>query len=235
MSDDRNDLAFWFPKVEAAGLRVPRTVIVQTEADLSLLLDGETPDGFARFAVDLEDAAREIGYPCFLRTGHGSGKHEWDRTCNVRHFNDLIPHVAALVEWSHLVDLMGLPTNVWAVREMIPTAPLFTCAGYRGFPVTREFRMFVRDGKVEHTQPYWPPDAVANGRPDVDDWADRLERASRATTAEYAGMMWTALAAAEAAGGGYWSVDLLQDDAGEWWLTDMAEGARSFRWEPEGE
>lgn len=227
---DRNDLAFWFPKIEAAGIKVPRTHIVTAECDLTSLLDGETPEGWARFIVALTNAARDIGYPCFLRTGHGSGKHDWDRTCNVRHFNDLAHHVAALVEWSHVVDMMGLPHETWAVREMIPTRPLFVCSAFGNFPVTREFRLFVRDGEVVHTQPYWPPDAVAEGHPDVDDWAARLARAARATTVEYAQLIWMALAASEAVGGGYWSVDLLEDRDGEWWLTDMAEGERSFRW-----
>jgi hypothetical protein len=229
---DRNSLAFWFPPLEAAGLKVPKTRIVETDCDLLALLDGETPPGWAQFVADMENAAKDIGYPCFLRTGHGSGKHQWDRTCNVRHFNDLVPHISALVEWSALVDLMSLPTNVWAVREFIPTAPLCICEAYGNFPVVREFRLFVRDDKVEHTQPYWPPDAVEVGRPDAQDWAERLAAASKATQLEYAGMLWTALAAVDAVGGGFWSVDLLQGADGDWWLTDMAEGDRSFRWEP---
>lgn len=236
MPDDRNSLAFWFPRIDAAELPVPETRIVRSP-DLVGLLDGTTPEGYARFVVDLTEAAQEIGYPCFLRTGHGSGKHSWDRTCYVRHYNDLVPHVAALVEWSALVDLMGLPTNVWAVRKLIPTAPLFYCNGYGGFPVVREFRFFVRDGEVEHWQPYWPADAVLQGRPSVPDWRTRLARGSELIVSEREHLEAIAVQAAGAVGGGYWSVDLLEDVSGAWWLTDMAEGDRSFRWDaaPSGE
>jgi hypothetical protein len=40
-----------------------------------------------------------------------------------------------------------------------------------------------------------------------------------------------AIEAVEAVGGGYWSVDFLRDRDGKAWLTDMAEGERSFRYE----
>lgn len=230
---DRNSLAFWFPKIEAAGLKVPRTKIVTTNADLLDLLDGKLPLGYGDFMHALVGACEHIGWPVFLRTGHGSGKHEWSRTCYVERPEALPSHVGALVEWSALVDVLGLPTNVWAVREMIPTAPLFTCAGYKGFPVTREFRFFVRDGEVEHAQPYWPADAVEQGRPDDPNWREALAWASDLAPSVRHHLAHIAAHAGRAVGGGYWSVDLLEDRDGEWWLTDMAEGDRSFRWEPE--
>jgi hypothetical protein len=127
---------------------------------------------------------------------------------------------------------MGLPTDTWAIRELIPTTTLFKCNGYAGFPVTREFRFFVRDHDVEHFQPYWPVDAIEEGRPNRDDWRDLLERASRLSRTTGLGLGRLAREAVEAVGGGYWSVDLLEDRYGSWWLTDMAEGDRSFRYDP---
>jgi len=232
MDEDRNSLAYWFPRIEAAGLRVPRTEIATTDADLSYLLDGKEPKGWASFMAEMEGAGARIGYPAFLRTGHGSGKHAWRRTCYVPFADELADHVVALVEWSHVVDMIGLPTSVWAVRELIPTVPLFRCEGYGGFPVTREFRMFVRDDYVAHTQPYWPPDAVEEGRPDDPDWRAKLMEASMLTDYEWYQLEGWAMRACEAVGGGYWSVDLMQDATGAWWLTDMADGDCSYRWEP---
>lgn len=232
MTPDRNDLAYWFPPIKDAGLPVPRTVIVPTDADLTGLLDGATPDGFADLVAELAAAGDSLGWPCFLRTGHGSGKHDWAHTCYVSARWLVAPHVAALVEWSHIVDLMGLPTSTWVIREMIDTVSLFTCAGYGGFPVTREFRLFVRDSDVVHIQPYWPPDAVGQGRPDRRDWQALLEWASELDHDERLELNGLAVRAAEALGGGYWSVDLLQDRDGGWWLTDMADGDQSFQWSP---
>jgi hypothetical protein len=203
MSVDRNSLAYWFPPLEAAGLPVPRTEIVRYDGgDLLDMLDGMEPFGWDDLVARIRGAGDRIGWPVFLRTGHGSGKHEWARCCYLADPDDLGEHVFALVEWSHLVDMFGLPTNVWA------------------------------DGDVEHIQPYWPPDAVELGGPDDPGWRAKLAGASRLSAATGDHLAAVARAAVAALGGGFWSVDLLEDRDGDWWLTDMAEGERSFRWEP---
>lgn len=240
MSDDRTCLSYWFPLIEAAGLPVPETRIVRTDVDLSLLLDGEGPAGFEAFLSDLGNAARNIGYPCFLRTGLGSGKHDWLDTCYLTDPNALGQHVYNLVEWSHCADFMGLNHDVWVVRALIPTEPLFT-AFYREFPVTREFRVFVgditSDGEFPCAVfPYWPEGSIAQSPPtDCPDWPERLAEASRLSGEERDQLIFLAGWAADAVGGGYWSADFLQDKNGNWWLTDMADGDRSFRADTEAE
>jgi hypothetical protein len=230
-----NSIAEWLPLLEAAGLPVPRTVIVRASGDLLPLLDGHLPEGWDDLVGELRAAGEGLGWPCFLRTGHGSGKHDWSRTCFVSTPEALPSHVAALVEWSVIADLAGLPTDAWALREMIDTRPICRCSRYGGMPVVREFRIFVRDGSVEHVQPYWPPEAVAQGAPDSEGWKEALADMSRLEPATRSLLSSLALRANEAVGGGHWSVDFLQDRSGDWHLTDMAEGDRSFRWEPEGD
>jgi hypothetical protein len=231
-AEDRTCLGYWFPKLEAAGVPVPETRIVRTEMDLSELLDGQTPDGFQGFLDELLWAGNEVGgRPFFLRTGHGSGKHEWRRTCYVDEGN-LGWHVAALVEWSHTTDIFGLPHQVWVVRRLLDTVPLFICEGYDGFPVTREFRVFIRDDEIECVLPYWPPDAVEQGKPDREDWRKVLADAARLSDDDAEQLGHLAGLASGAVGGGYWSVDCLQTRDGGWYVTDMADGDRSFRWDP---
>lgn len=236
---DRNDMAFWFPKIKEAGLPVPRTEIVQTEVELMSLLDGEKPEGFDAFIHTLRRAGEEvrhIGGYTFLRTGHGSGKHEWLRTCCVGSWRTegvLESHVGALVEWSASAGIFGLPTRTWAAREMLKTPRICRCEGYGMMPVVREFRVFMRDDEWEHTQPYWPPDAVEQGRPDAPEWRSRLAEISRLADDEAERLAFLAGMAVGALDGGYWSVDFLQDRVGDWWLTDMAVGGDSFRWEPD--
>lgn len=41
----------------------------------------------------------EIGYPLFLRSDQGSGKHEWRDTCYVPNQESLISHVISLLGW----------------------------------------------------------------------------------------------------------------------------------------
>lgn len=228
---DRNDLAFWFPGIKAAGLPVPETRIVQTEVELVSLLDGETPKGFWPFIGELQEAANEVDTPFFLRTGHGSGKHEWRNTCYVEALttNILAQHVVALVDWSHSVDMFGLPHQTWAVRRLIETRPLFRCEHWGGFPVTREFRVFIRDDEFEAIYPYWPAGALEEAGPDREDWRELLAQASALSDDANEEIPTLAGWASGALGGGYWSIDFLQDVDGKWWLTDMADGDRSYR------
>jgi hypothetical protein len=226
-SADRNCLSFWYPPIAKAGLPVPQTIIIQRDEGLEALLDGKLPDRWGEFMDALEAAVRKLGPPVFLRTGHGSAKHDWNETCFVDSLDELDRHVGALVEWSALSSIMGLPTRVWAVRKLIETEPIFYA--FRGrMPIVREFRFFVRDNRIEHIQPYWPHDAITD--PSDENWEELLTLASKLWPHDTS-LRELAIEAVEAVGGGYWSVDFLRDRDGKAWLTDMAEGERSFRYE----
>lgn len=225
----RNCLSWWFPKIEAAGLPVPRTEIIKTSINLFSLLDGQPPEGFSDFIDELEAArlrlADEHG-DIFFRTGQGSGKHDWDRCCYVRSGADLRHHVANLVEWSHLVDMMGLAHDVWVVREYLDVTPLYFCSGYGNMPVIREFRAFVDGGRVAYVEPYWPAKALAEGEPTSSDWADSYDGDMLLRDSESRTIFELAAAAGDACGG-RWSVDLLSTGSG-WFLTDMAVAEMSY-------
>lgn len=243
-AEERTDMAFWWPLVKQAAdrfaddlvrINVPETVLIETDANLMGLLDGVEPEGFMRLVEEIQEAAdsEAIGAPFFLRTGHASGKHSWASTCYVEDATaeTVAQHVFQLVEESALAGIMGLPTNVWAVRRLIPTTPLFRVGHWEGFPVVREFRVFIRDDAIEAIYPYWPADALEGKEPDSPDWRLLLEEASKqddlfdtpCDIATVAGMVSGAI------GGGYWSMDFLQASDGSWWLTDMADGSVSWR------
>jgi hypothetical protein len=231
---DKNSMVFWYPQIEAAGIPTPRTYLTYVEGDVDSVLDGDESEAFLEVVRRLGDAGDGIGWPCFLRTGHGSGKHQWNDTCYVPARSELAQHVFNLIEWSHVVDLMGLPTNAWAIRELLQTEPLFHCQAYGNFPVTREFRYFVNeDGLIVHHQPYWPDMAVEQGRPDDPAWKLKLHNANQRTSAERAQLRDLAHMSWQAVGGGYWSIDILQDANDQWYVTDMAEALRSFMYDPE--
>lgn len=243
-------MAYWWPRIAAAGVSTPRTVMVHANCDLTPLLDGMPPDPFwewERFLYELQVAAASIteGGPWFLRTAYGSGKHEWIKTCllpkpDLDHpapdRDTLAQHVFNLVEWSHTVDMWGLPHDVWAVREMIPNVPLFYCHAYGGMPVVPEWRLFVRDAEVTHVQPYWPLGALEQGQPSARNWREIMaaiyDKLPPTAASEMLGPL--ARQAVAACGGGYWSVDFLWAATGSqrWWLTDMAAGELSYRYDP---
>jgi hypothetical protein len=173
----------------------------------------------------LSDAACKLGLPFFLRTGHGSGKHDWRDTCCVRDIADARQHVLALVNWSQEVDMIGLPIAVWAARRMLDVVPFFVCAGYRDMPVVREWRFFIRDGVIECVHPYWPVGALRRGRPNIELWQERLPDLYAPTPDAARQIVEQAAPHFD----GYWSMDVLEATDG-YYVTDMAEGSRSWHW-----
>ena len=217
----RADLSYWHPRMEPLA-PTPRTRIVTTDLHLDLLLDGKEPPGFGEELAELRAAAEELpGPPWFLRTGHGSGKHDWGQTCFLTDLDRLGHHVCALVEWSALVDFIGLPTDTWAVREFLPLRASFRA--FQGLPIAREFRAFFRDGEVLCAHPYWPAEAIR--RPDVADWEERLREMSELDDQDWV-TLWDLTSTVadyfefrDPAG---WSIDWAQDEDGKWWALDMA-------------
>ncbi len=228
---DLTELSYWFPIIEAAGLPVPKTILVDIdEPAFEAMIGafdgtdvGDTKPFFNRIAA----AAGEIGYPCFLRTDHTSAKHDWKDSCYLTDPGQIGQHVFQIVEYSEMASLIGLPWNRWAVREFLPTIPLGVCPSYGDMPICREFRFFVRDGKVVCHHPYWPQFSLEQGGAVFNEKFDKsvfytlagIELAILTAYAEKAG----------AALGGSWSIDFLETEKG-WYLTDMAVASRSYHW-----
>lgn len=260
---DRACLSYWFPLLEAAGVPVPRTVVVRTAPDLDgpellALLEDDGPRGpkgaelialgFDKFVLRLMDAYRAVVAngtepppklwpmaPVFLRTGHTAGKHNWRNTCCVPDASALVSHVAALVAASaEAHPVFPLPTDVWAVRELIPVTPIVELPRYAGLPLAAELRAFVKGGEVRCVHAYWPPDAVRQGfYGDIDEQQGRLIMALASTVVmDDIPAVWNTLSKVAAAfageSAGAWSVDLLLGQNGVWYATDMAPAERSY-------
>lgn len=223
----RNDLKYWYPKLVAAKLPTPRTAIVETVADLSLLLDGEEPELYRSFMDLLRAEVCRMGLPCFLRTGQTSNKHDWKDSCYVTDIERLPQHVANLVEFSACVDILGMPTNTWVVREFLKLKHDFHA--FNGMPVALEYRAFIRDGKILCFHSYWPEDSIRN--PSRPDWQELLHKQNTEPPPNSWALFHLLQAAAWAFNGdGAWSVDAACTADGNWLITDMAEMERSYHW-----
>lgn len=224
---DKTALSYWFPKIEAAGLPVPKSTIVEIDEnarkELWAAIDGKEAGDGTEFYQKLTDAAAKMGLPCFLRTDHTSNKHDWENTCYLSDISKIKQHVYNLVEFSLCCDLMGMPWDTWVVREFLPTIPLGACPRYGNMPVCREFRFFVNDGKVVCRHPYWPLDSLRQGGCKDLNYRELCRR-------EDEGLLFDLASEAGAAVGGAWSVDILETKRG-WMVTDMAEAHKSFHWE----
>lgn len=231
--NDKTSMTYWFPLLEAAGLPVPKTIMVAMPPDVCrnvlMVLYGEKPESDPREHIcfsELKLAVEKIGTPCFLRTAMTSAKHSWEDSCFLSRVGDLVKHVYAIAEFSECADFCGLPYDTWFVRELLPSIKFGVCPHYSNMPVAREFRFFVEDGKVRCFHPYWPLEALEDGgwtgsKIDYDVMCD--------PTGSFQAMNDLALRVSAAIEGA-WSVDLLQTERG-WFVTDMAEAEKSFHWE----
>lgn len=248
---NKNCLSYWFPKLQAAGVPVPRTEVIRmpeaAHQQFGSFVNGEGGASAAAeaFSETVRTACVKMGFPCFLRTGQTSHKHDWKRTCFVSDGDSMLERICRLVEFSECADFLGLPWDVWAVREMLPTRPLAVLSKYGNFPLVKEVRVFVAHGMVRCWHPYWPEGAIRQGGcNDPDVIAQALDAASFVN--KYAspfGDHWYTIASDVAKAfkdDEAFSVDLIPtsritDDTGEydcgWMVTDMALAARSFHWE----
>lgn len=226
---DKVDLAYWFPKLKASGVRVPKTAIGHTKCKLFRLLDGKTPDGYDKFIDTLRTVTDALGYPCFLRTGHTSGKHDWKDTCHLRDRKDIAEHVTELVRYSEFASLIGMPTDTWVVREFIPMESSFTAFSGE-LPVNKERRYFIEDGKILCAHPYWPEECI-DGQTREPNWRKLLEKLNSDTPEEKIALEEMALKAAAAfTGDGAWSFDMAWSAKGELYAIDMAPAEVSYHW-----
>lgn len=238
MAEDRNSLAWWFPRLPTDGsVRVPKTVIMEMSdaaaRDVISIMDlrPTTPEPRALndFCDGIPVLAVEAGIkaPFFLRTAHTSGKHDWKRTCFVADADNIRAHVWALIEHSEMAGIVGLPWTTFVVRELLPTETFGVCPRYGDMPVAKEVRFFVDDGEIRCWHPYWPREALKAGGSDIG-FAAYIKLCFEPAS-EWPEMVRSVRAAGRALGGS-WSVDMLRARDG-WYLIDMALAKNSFHWE----
>lgn len=219
-----NSMTFWFPILQDIGIPVPKTIFVHLDpADRRALSDHQAPKGISRFMNELTEAIKNVGVPAFLRTEFLSDKHAWKDTCFINQTSKeyLLRHLIRLAETSELADIeRGIQYHFFAIRQMIPTAPVLTYfAG--DMPITTEIRYFVRNGAIECKHPYWPREVFEEVEElDYESLTtiDPTEQAELDKMANFIGHHFS----------GLWSIDFLRSKDGQWYCTDMALGERSF-------
>lgn len=225
---DRSSLLFWWPKVRDIGIPVPTTAIVPlSNEDGRAYLDGKSLP--SNFVLTLQEYAKVMGYPLFLRTDQASNKHGWKDASYVPSEKELLPHLGQVLEFNELAHIMGLPYEAVVLREYIPLQSSFE-AFHGRLPIAKERRYFVRNGEVICHHPYWIEDAIEGYRPSKENWKELLSELNDESEDEikllslHAGLVSSAI-------DGYWSVDFACSRTGKWYLIDMAEGQAS--WHPD--
>jgi hypothetical protein len=244
-TSDKTCLSYWFPVLVRAGIPVPPTVVIDAGEEWRKMIgfmDGQDADPLPELCEKVRNAAvsAEIGgYPIFLRTGHGSGKHGWSRTCYVNDPRHIAQHIGAIIEWSEMVDIMGLPYRIWAVRKFLHLDYRFKA--FEGMPIANEWRAFISGGSIVCVHPYWPIETLEGhvagafrvdreslGMVETDtSWREAHSDMFNREPPEGAVSLARSVAAAFN-GDGSWSVDVCRTVEGEWLVTDMAEAHKSY-------
>lgn len=224
---NKNSMLYWFPKIKAAGLPVPKTeILVIPASDLIKAINNEKDSKafFAKYGEQIKQKAAMIGYPLFMRTDQMACKHSWVNTCYVPTPDKLMNNLYHLVEDNFCADMAGeVEPNAIVFREFLELDWKFKA--FEGMPIAREWRIFVKDGKITCIHPYWMPAAIR--RPSDPNWQSIL------ATMNSDGASFIPQQIAIQAGialGNYWSVDLCKTRSGDWYLTDMAQGDDSYHW-----
>lgn len=227
-------LDYWFPKIEAAGIPVPKTILIPTDVDLHHFMDAQRPPRLDELIAPIREAILKVGCPAFLRTGYTSGKHDFRRSCFVESADPdaIARHIYGIYEYSEMTQITGLPLDLWVVREYLNVHALFTA--FNGLPIAREFRIFCEKGMPTQYQPYWPEGAISDhsnyGGSLPDDWRDRLRDLNTISVGELWMLHNMSQSAASIDGlvEHDWSIDWLWTVDRGWVLIDMAEKRHSY-------
>lgn len=231
-----NAFNYWFGAVEACKVLSPATISFDLAPELQVeILDMHDLSDTSK--KNLEDLVSQIqfmgkryGFPLFIKTSFTSGKHDWSESCCLPNGDEktVLKHLAELVNFQAMcVGELLSPSLV--IRQMIDTDPAFHA--FQGMPITEEYRLFTKGGKVEGYQPYWPEHSIEN--PDCEDWQAKLKAIKTPNQADLKYMTDAAEKIAAMLGDHDWSVDFLRSSDGQLWLIDMAVASQSYRNEAE--
>ncbi len=165
-------MLYWWPLVKEIGIPVPRTEIIEIPEgqDLQILDDMNI---LRQYTGRIKEIASLLKYPLFFRTDMVSGKHQWTESCFISHEQALIRNMFNTIEFGWIADIIGIPCHALVFREFLECDYQFKA--FDGMPITKERRLFVRDGVVECSHPYWPEEAI-EGYTDAENWKDLLDK-----------------------------------------------------------
>jgi len=232
-----NSALYWFPRIEQAELKVPKTIFVTYNHNKWIeAVEGEL-DSYKsvieKTLSEIEIAAQEIGYPVFFRTDLASAKHSGTEAYLIKNKDDILRVIWAAVEDNELKLWMSPDQpSAFMIREFINLDAPFIAFG--GHPIAREWRYFTYNNEVLCKHFYWPEDTIKfftseyHSGNEPDNWKQQL--ASLNTPVPNLDQE-AVSAALNCDDYNFWSIDFAQDKSGQYWLIDMALGENS--WHPE--
>jgi hypothetical protein len=222
---NKNSLLYWYEKTKSIKeIPQPETEIYEIpDSHLSHIVKECIPKEIGERSLEIIRDSN-IDFPLFLRTDLASGKHSWKDSCYVEREKDLSRHIYEVVKANLLASPLGLPFEALVFREYIPLEYRFR-AFWGEMPIAKERRIFIKNGEIQCSHPYWFEDAILS--PSISTWKKELNdlnflsKKDRETLDRYAIIITKHFR-------GYWSIDFAKSEDECWYLIDMAKGEDSF-------
>lgn len=244
--DSDNDFSFWFPKVENCGIQVPKSFFVKLEEeDKETLQKAFYMDDIEKDLQTIREWVKSNLLPelkknnmtghLFIKNGRFSNKFD-ARYCEVYGVSNLANCIAN-INYAALCCGAG-GTDEIVIRQFIEYDRKITPCIYNGLPLRSEFRAFYDfdSRRPIFTANYWdygyvyPNLYCATDRIIFEHERNRIESAYESHKDEV--QLLVARAMDNVTGlAGQWSVDILMDEQGNFWLIDMAVAQRSAYWD----
>jgi hypothetical protein len=226
-----NQFQHWFKAVLKAGVLHPQTKILPLSPEAYNLPMEEDPEKLYASHVykEIRDWLVSVfdslnADALFVKNSLFSAKHGWNSTCCLKRDDDPVMHVAAIMyQWAMAGNVYP---NALIAREMLDVEPLFYA--FDGMPITQEYRVFTKKGRVVALQPYWPEGAIEGHNPSCSNWRDKLALIRKPSDALSTQMVANGEQVVTHLDGD-WSIDFLIGRQGEPYLIDMALAEHSYR------
>jgi len=234
MKFNNNSLFKWYPLIKDI-VATPKTVMIPMEKwfeDIGKAIDtGKDPE-MVRLVQKSKEAVQELGgiYPVFLRSDQTSNKHMWKDTCFIKNENQIENAIANILEFTMMA--FGLSFGGVVVREFLLLPHEFTA--FKGMPVSKEFRFFIKNSELLCWHPYWFPSCMTWGVKEKD-WLSKLREVQKLYPSDLEVLTDKALDISKAVEplkveDNFWSIDFCWSKQYGWTVTDMATGKDSYHY-----
>ena len=247
LKESKNNISYWFPKVENCGIKVPKTKIFDVPTEIAFQFAYIEDSNKQKDVIDkiynwvrdeiVPDIPFELSGLCFIKNGTFSNKFNFASCVSAGNPMDITKSLIDINYVSLIYDAGGM--TEFAIRSLIPYNKSKTCCIYNGMPLRNEYRVFYDfdNNKPLYIVNYWDYDycyeTISRNKTDKIIYENMYPELAfqyaknKDNVMEYVDKHMKNVKDLD----GIWSVDILETENNELWLIDMAEGHRSAYWD----
>lgn len=243
ITDTKNNLSYWYPKVKDIGFKTPKTETFSLSENIVNALiktieskntDENSYDEYQNALLNMIIANTSFNFSekLFIKSGTFSNKFNFE-SCTIKDFSEL-PSKFYEIFARELKVARGFPATEIVLREFIETSNNRHTI-YNGMPLNTEFRVFYDfdSKKVLGIENYWNPEEMENGlrlNQDINNYLDEKNNINDEFDKLKDDLKKKCKKLEKVSLDDIWSVDFMWTGS-EFVLIDMALAQCSFGWE----